>query len=69
MISVLAPGSWVLIGDDVPATINQVCIESGGTISYEVVWWSDRDRKVAWVFEHEVRPHNQPGYVEIGFRH
>lgn len=55
-------GDEVLIGDDVEATVNQICIQAQNRVTYEVVWWNGRQRCSDWVCEHEIhRVATRPG--------
>ena len=69
-IEVLAIGSAIVIGDDIPARITAITISGEGSkVAYDVVWWDGRDRRGAWLDASEVRSSsltNQP--LKIGFR-
>ena len=54
-IKVLAVGSSVLLGDVVSARITAIFIREG-RITYECVWWDDRERQEEVVEAWEVRP-------------
>ena len=53
-IEVYAPGSDVLIDGVISARIIAVLIEEKG-ISYQCVWWNERERKIEWLAASEVR--------------
>lgn len=51
-------GSAVLLGGDIPATITAINIRGKEhRLTYEVMWWDERNRKTEWVdpFEIEIR--------------
>jgi hypothetical protein len=54
-IEVFAVGSNVLLGDVVSARITAVFIREG-RVSYECVWWDDRERQEEIVEAWELRP-------------
>lgn len=54
-IKVIGVGSKVLLGDVVSARITAVFIRRN-RISYECVWWDDRERREEVVESWEVRP-------------
>src|SRR3954447_4468871 len=62
-----APDSWVLIGDNIPATVQQVCIQEEGRVQYQCIWWNERDRKEVWLSAYEVKPHPDSKQMEVGF--
>jgi hypothetical protein len=63
---VYKPGTWVLIGDDVPGLILQVCINREN-VEYEVVWWEGRVRKKEWLCDIEVKLKDDSDYIGVGF--
>jgi hypothetical protein len=67
VIKIYKPGSWVMIGDDIPATVSRVSISPNDTIAYEVVWWDGRDCTEKWVHAHEVNPHPKTETSSVGF--
>jgi hypothetical protein len=67
MLKVYAPGSWVIVGDGVPATIKQIYIYSVDYVEYRVVWWIGSDRKELVLASHEIKPHPNTKEMEIGF--
>lgn len=62
-----ALGSWVLIGDNIPATVRQIIISEGGHVEYQVVWWDEREREEVWLSAYEVKPHPDSKQMEVGF--
>lgn len=54
-VTVFAPGTVVHVVGSLNhrATVTQVCL-NGGNVQYHIVWWTDSDRKTAWVEDHEV---------------
>jgi len=68
MIQVIKPGHTVsLFGDEILAIVLKVCIEEQGIVTYQVSWWSGRERKTAWVHRFEVTQLKGSKMMEIGF--
>lgn len=52
---IYAPGSEVKIGNGkIDAFINCVTLYAHGGVLYEVVWWNEGSRDVAWVNDREI---------------
>jgi hypothetical protein len=66
-LSVFKPGTKVTIGNDITAQVRQVCIQEDG-ITYEVIWWSDRERKTQWLSAFEVEPLKETTLIPVGFQ-
>lgn len=50
-------GSQVLIDGDIPATITSINIRGmEHRLTYEVMWWDERNRKTDWLDPFEIRP-------------
>ena len=60
------PGSWVMVGDNIPATISRVFLSENGVV-YEVVWWDGRERYERCLWPHEIKPHPEADTLELGF--
>jgi len=67
MVEVIDIGSWVIIGDDVPAKVTRICIRDNGNVSYELSWWDGRTRKSEWLEAFEVTTDSERGSLQIGF--
>lgn len=59
-------GSWVMIGDGIPAQVKQICIGETG-VEYECVWWEMRTRKCEWLSALELKQHPDCKATEVGF--
>ncbi len=57
-IEVYAPGSTVLIDGSASARVTAVFIREN-RITYEVVWWNDRERNEEVVEPWEIQPDNE----------
>jgi hypothetical protein len=55
-ISVYPIGSEVLIDGTITARVTAIMIRA--EVSYEVVWWNDRERRVEWVEHWEIASNN-----------
>ena len=51
---VLAIGSAVIIGDNIPGIIVSIMIKGNNRVLYEVAWWNGRERKLEWLESSEV---------------
>lgn len=67
-IEAIPPGSPVLIGGEVPATITAVTLRGTGHVTYEVSWWDGRSHNSEWMDEYEVRRSEQGEPLRFGFR-
>ena len=67
MTEILAPGTRVTIGDDVPAQVLFASIGPVG-LTYTVAWWSGRDRKEATLYPFELTAYQDAETIAIGFR-
>lgn len=54
-VNVIAVGSSVLLGDVVSARVTAIFIREG-RVTYECVWWDERERQEEVVEQWEVRP-------------
>lgn len=66
-LSVYSPGSPVLVGGSIPATVAQVSLSPGGHIAYQVVWYDGRTRTIQWVEAFEVGLAEGSQAATIGF--
>ena len=67
VIEVFAIGSKVTVDGDIPATIRAIEIRGEiGLISYQCVWWDERNRRVEWGTASEIQPSNER--TQIKFR-
>lgn len=56
VITVFKPGSSVLVGDDIEATITSVSLDCGGRVAYRCAWWDGRVLRQEWLEACMVRP-------------
>ena len=56
-----------LYGHGAAVLVTAVTLREGGKLTYEVVWWSNGSRCLAWVEACELRPLPTPGVVAFGF--
>jgi hypothetical protein len=68
MLEVIQPGTKVLIGDGISATIEQAIINRGNHITYKVAWWAGRDIKTDIFYPDEVNPKEHGKRKQIGFK-
>ena len=65
-IEVFAIGSKVTVDGDIPATIRAIEIRGEiGLISYQCVWWDERNRRVEWVTASEIQPGNERTQIKF----
>jgi hypothetical protein len=67
LLQVIAPGSPVILADEINATVTAVMIREGGRVSYQVVWWESRSRREEWINGLEVKPCDQARSLKLGF--
>lgn len=51
-------GTKVKLSTDIPGVIIGIWIEPANVVSYRVVWWNGRDRKIEWLSALEFDPDN-----------
>ena len=66
-LSIIEPGTSVLIGDDIPAVVMGVLIRANKSVTYECSWWNGRTREEKWLAECEVEMADGREYSAIGF--
>lgn len=70
-MELLAVGTKVTIGGDVPGEITQIRILSKGYFEYMVAWWNGHTRTDAWFQDHEVATklfQGKNNTLNIGFK-
>lgn len=65
-ITVVEIGAEVTLHEDVPARVTAVAIRGQGQVQYEVTWWTNGERRTAWVEECEIKRTN-PKRAVVGF--
>ena len=65
-MKVYSIGSHVRIGDNIMATVLEVCIKSRA-VQYRVVWWNKNTRNTEWLDASEVIPADGRETTQIGF--
>lgn len=66
-LKVLAPGTRVIIGDDIHALVTQVLISADNHIQYQCSWWDGRQRNLEWLEAEECAANESAERVGIGF--
>lgn len=66
-IIVIAPGSKVRIGDDIPAFVTAVSINATGRVLYNVSWWNGRMHEEKWLECFELHRTEETKTTKIGF--
>lgn len=69
-ITVLPIGTKVTIGcerERIAAEVQAITIR-GESVTYEVVWWSGRERKEAWIPAGQVNAVSDQPRMQVGFR-
>lgn len=69
-VEVLPIGAPISIGEPdapIPAIVTAVTIYATG-VQYEATWWSNGERKQAWIHEVEILPPWVSPRVRIGFK-
>lgn len=66
-IEVIQPGSPVLVGENIKATVLSVKVGDKKCVSYECSWWDGRNRHVDWFEQIEVERTRDAQGIRIGF--
>lgn len=65
-IEVFAIGSRVTIDGDISAVIKAIEIRGEiGLVTYQCVWWDERNRRVEWVSAAEIQPSTERSQVKF----
>lgn len=67
-MEVIRPGSSVVVDGDIRGTVIEINVVGEGlAVSYNVAWWSGRERKTEWVDASEVVEGSKRSRVRLGF--
>lgn len=66
-IEVISIGSTVVIGEEIKGTVVGVCIRAKNYINYEIAWWNDNVRHLAWVEQVEIHEDQNFKEMKVGF--
>lgn len=67
-MEVYKPGTKVKLIDDIIGNIRAINIDSSHGIQYEIIWWSNRERKTSWLEPFEIKEFDTKEQLQIGFK-